>query len=208
MTPKIIVSDADGCMLDWEECFAIWMEHQGFYYTMPTPKATWNMGERFGMGSDEIMAYIKEFNSSAAIGFLPPQRDAQRYVKELHEEHGYKFVIVTSLGDDPRTHRLRERNLKKLFGPSAFERIICLPVGSDKSSVLLELSAKYEGCKWIEDHPKNVDDGVRAGFDGLLFEHKFNMDYSGKAKIVRSWKEIYDLVINNDNKNDKERNCS
>ena len=42
-----------------------------------------------------------QFNSSAAVGFLPPLRDAQHYMKLLAEKHGYKFVAVTSLHSDP-----------------------------------------------------------------------------------------------------------
>ena len=30
MSKKIIVTDVDGVLLNWEDAFQIWMEHQGF----------------------------------------------------------------------------------------------------------------------------------------------------------------------------------
>ena len=45
---------------------------------------------------------VKQFNESAAIGFMIPLRDAQwYYVKLLHEKHRYRFVAITSLSLDP-----------------------------------------------------------------------------------------------------------
>jgi len=195
---KIIVTDADGVLTDWEEGFEVWMAHRGHVPTVDDPKQYDNVGTRYEMDDEEIMRLVTQFNSSASIGFLPPQRDAQYYVKLLHEKHQFRFVVLTSAGDDPNVGKLRTRNLRKLMGENTFKDIICLPLGSSKRLALLELSAKYEGCYWIEDNIRNVDDGINAGFKGLLIEHKFNMHYKGPARIVKTWEEIYNLVTKNE----------
>jgi hypothetical protein len=69
------------------------------------------LAARYGIDRDQSFKLIKMFNESAAIGFLPPLRDAMYYVKRLHEEHGYVFHCVTSLSTDVNAGRLREMNL-------------------------------------------------------------------------------------------------
>ena len=136
---------------------------------------------------------IKTFNESAAIGFLPPLRDAQYFVKKLHEQHQYKFIAITSLSLDPYAKELRERNLKKLFG-DAFIEVVCLDTGADKDEILAEYGATYKGNYWIEDKPENLNAGIDAGLEGILIEHGHNMDYTGNANVVVNWQEIYDLI--------------
>lgn len=192
MDKRIIVTDCDGVILDWEEGFSVWLEHKGFQ-PIPDAKKYWDMGNRYSVEETRMLDLVHEFNSSASIGFLPPQRDAQYYVKLIHEKYRYKFIVLTSCSGDPNVAKLRTRNLEKLMGP-VFEDIICLPVQSDKTPHLERIAKIAPNSFWIEDTPKNVDKGIAVGFRGLLFEHKFNMDYDGPAQVVQSWEEIYNLV--------------
>lgn len=191
---KVILTDVDGVLLDWEEGFSVWMEHHG-YRPVPDHKSTYNIGERYNISREEGSRLVRVFNESAAIGFLPPARDAQYYVKLLVEKYQYRFLAVTSLSTDPYAKKLRVRNLTKLFGDDAFVDVICLDTGADKDEILGQLAEKYWGNWWIEDKPENVDAGIAAGFRGLLVEHKHNMNYAGSGKIVTSWEEIYNVVV-------------
>jgi hypothetical protein len=94
---------------------------------------------------------------------------------------------------DPNAQKLREMNLRKLFGETAFERIVCLDTGAHKDEALEE----YEGTGlyWIEDKPENAEAGYRAGLKCLLVEHGHNMThYHEGIQIVKNWKEIYELI--------------
>ena len=189
---KIILTDCDGVILDWEEGFSVWMEHHG-HKKVDGYQYLYNIGERYGMPSEAGNKLVKQFNESAAIGFLPPLRDAQFFVKKLHEQHQYKFICLTSLSLDPYARQLRMRNLKKLFG-DAFLDVICLDTGADKDDILMEYGTKYPGNYWIEDKPENVNWGIDAGLNGILVEHGHNMDYTGQANVVLNWEEIYNLI--------------
>ena len=189
---KIILTDCDGVILDWEEGFSVWMEHHG-HKKVDGYQYLYNIGERYGMSSEAGNKLVKQFNESAAIGFLPPLRDAQFFVKKLHEQHQYKFICITSLSLDPYARQLRMRNLKKLFG-DAFLDVICLDTGADKDDILMEYGTKYPGNYWIEDKPENVNWGIDAGLNGILVEHGHNMDYTGQANVVLNWEEIYNLI--------------
>lgn len=189
---KTIVTDIDGVVLDWEEGFSIWMEHHG-HKKVEGYQFMYKIGDRYGISNNQGHKLIKTFNESAAIGFLPPLRDAQYFVKKLHEQHQYDFVALTSLSLDEHAQALRVRNLKKLMG-TAFSRVICLDTGADKDEALARLAQKYKGCYWIEDKPENLTAGSKAGFQGILMEHGHNMNAEHDGIVVKNWEEIYNIV--------------
>lgn len=189
---KLILVDADGVLLNWEYAFTIWMNEHGFS-RVSNADFIYDISERYGIPKKQGHKLIKLFNESAAIGFLPPLRDAMYYVKRLHEEHGYVFHCITSLSSDVNAKKLREMNLSKLFGDTAFERVVCLPTGSDKHQVL----AEYQGAGyfWIEDKPENAEVGLSFGLRSILMEHGFNMNYYNKQiPVVKNWREIYEII--------------
>ena len=190
---KLILVDADGVLLNWEYAFAIWMEQHG-HEKQPGSEFVYDIGERYGISRDQGRKLIKLFNESAAIGFLPPLRDAMYYVKRLHEEHGYVFHCITSLSLDANAGKLREMNLRKLFGDTVFEQIICLDTGADKHDALSEY--QDSGCWWIEDKPENADVGLALGLKSVLVEHGHNMNHECPYPVVKNWKEIYGIIVN------------
>lgn len=190
---KIILTDADGVLLNWEYAFCIWMEQHG-YTQIDNGNHYYDLSERFNITRAEAKERVRIFNESAAIGFLPALRDAMYYVKRLHEEHGYEFHCITSLSLDPSAYQLRKMNLEKLFGPTAFTKLICLDTGADKEAAL----AKYQdtGFYWIEDKYENAVAGLKAGLRPILIEHGFNMNepiLDGMKKCL-NWREIYEYV--------------
>jgi uncharacterized HAD superfamily protein len=190
---NLILVDVDGVLCNWEYAFDCWMQEHG-YHRVSGSQYEYNIGKRYGISKEEGKKLIKIFNESAAIGFLPPLRDAIHYVKKLHEEHGYVFHAITSLSLDKNAQKLRRMNLKKLFGETVFEEIICLDTGADKDEEL----AKYAGSEyyWIEDKYANCEAGLRCGLRPILMEHGHNMEYSHPMiPRVKNWKEIYEIMV-------------
>lgn len=188
MNSKLILTDCDGVLLNWEFAFECWMETHG-HNVVDT--SAYNIGVRYGINNAKKL--IRQFNESAAIGFLPPHRDAMHYVKRLHEEHGYVFRVITSLSLDPYAKRLREKNLIKLFG-SAMESVICLDTGADKNEALEPY--RNSGLYWIEDKIENAVVGSDIGLNSILMEHEHNMHYvDNLIPLVRNWKEIYEKIL-------------
>jgi hypothetical protein len=192
MKNKIILTDSDGVLLDWEYAFDVYMTQHGFN-KQPGGNLKYNIGTRYGIDHEQGKKLIKIFNESAHIGFLPPLRDAMYYVKRLHEEHGYVFHCITSLSRDENAQELRRMNLKKLFGSTAFEKFVFLDTGADKDEVLEPY--RDSGLFWIEDKIQNCQVGRDLGLRSLLMEHGHNMDYEDAAiPRVRNWKEIYNII--------------
>ena len=190
---KIILTDADGVLLDWEYAFGVWMEQHGFK-TVEDSQFKYDIGKRYGIEKDQAKRLIKMFNESAHMGFLPPLRDAMFYVKRLHEEHGYQFHCITSMSSDENAQALRKMNLHKLFGDTAFTKFIILDTGADKDEVLEKYCDK--GYYWIEDKITNAEAGHAVGLKSIIMEHGHNMDYDHpEIPRVKSWKEIYERIV-------------
>ena len=117
------------------------------------------------------------------------------YVKRLHEEHGYIFHCITSLSLDINAGRLREMNLRKLFGKTAFEQIICLDTGADKHAALS--AYQDSGLWWVEDKIENAIVGHDMGLNSVLMEHGHNMTFEHpNIPRVKNWREIYAIITN------------
>ncbi len=190
MKNKIILTDADGVLLDWEYAFDVWMSQHGFNKVEPLK---YNIGTRYGIDIEQGKRLIKIFNESAHIGFLPALRDAMFYVKRLHEEHGYVFHCITSLSNDENAQELRKMNLRKLFGRTAFEKFIFLDTGADKDQVLEEY--RDSNYLWVEDKISNAVVGHELGLNSVIMEHGHNMDYTGPIPLVKNWRDIYEILV-------------
>jgi FMN phosphatase YigB (HAD superfamily) len=192
MKESIILVDADGVLLNWEYAFEVWMSQHGFDL-IPGGGLNYDMSVRYGISRAQIVKLIKMFNESAAIGFIPPLRDAMHYVEKLHKEHGYTFHCITSVSLDPNAMKLREMNLHKLFGETAFPKIICLDTGAPKDAALYQY--RDTGCYWIEDKVENAELGANLGLNALLMEHGHNMNhYHDHVRTVKNWAEVYAII--------------
>lgn len=189
MKNKVILTDCDGVLFDWEYAFDQWMKRHG--YTV-VEQGNYLMEVKYGIEKSEAKRLIRMFNESAWIRKLPPLRDAIKYVKKLHSDHGYIFHAITSLSNDVYSQHLRTKNLREMFGNSVFEKYIYLDTGADKDEVLEEY--RDTGCWWIEDKPENADVGSSVGLNSIIVDHEHNQSYDGEARRVKNWKQIYNLI--------------
>jgi hypothetical protein len=192
MKNKVILTDCDGVLTDWEYAFDIWMQQHGFN-KVQGGNLKYNIGKQYGIDYEQGKKLIKIFNESAAIGFLPALRDSMYYVKRLHEECGYVFHCITSLSRDENAQELRRMNLRKLLGKTAFEKFVFLDTGEDK----VEALAPYQGtgCYWVEDKVDNANAGADIGLTPLLMMHGHNMDHvSRRYQMVKNWQDIYNIL--------------
>lgn len=187
----IILTDCDGVLVNWIKVYHGWMKDEGFR----KQNSSYELHERYDLPEEESDKYIRYFNMSAEIEFLPPLRDAMRYVRKMHENHGAVFHCVTALGTNKRSPVLRERNLKNLFGRTTFCQIDCVERGRFKKPIL----EKYRDTDaiWVEDCVKTAIDGYELGLTTFLMNHDYNIHEDIPEGIIRvdSWKEIYEHIF-------------
>lgn len=186
---KVILTDVDGVLFDWGYAFHQWMLRHGYKFNEGS-EAEYNVSRRYN--TRNAKRNIRMFNESAQIRKLPPLRDAIKYVKKLHQEHGYVFHVITSLSNDAYSQHLRTKNLREMFGSSVFERYVYLDTGADKDEVLEQY--RDTGAWWIEDKPENAIAGQNVGLNPVLLAHPFNEGDHGVPR-VQNWKELYEKIV-------------
>jgi hypothetical protein len=191
LSDKLLLVDCDGVILHWEWMFDFWMAKHG--YAKSNPKA-YTTGEAYDISHEEGDRLCTMFNETVYIRNLPPYRDAIRYTRKLHEEHGYVFHVITSIGSDPLVIESRVENLHRVFGRSMFFDITCLHHSISKETVLSQYA--NSGCWWVEDHPKNYQLGIDLGLNCLLMNQLYNQDIDASGRRVNNWKQIYEAIVN------------
>jgi FMN phosphatase YigB (HAD superfamily) len=190
MNDKIILTDIDGVVLNWESHFHTWMANRGYNLSK---SGTYHINETYNISYQKSRELIYDFNTSAYMIDIPPFRDAISGIAKL-KENGYKFIAITSVGDDYNTKRLRSINLSDYFGRNTFIEITCIGEGKSKQPYL----EKYKDCGfyWIEDLPKNALYGLNVGLKSLLMKHSYNNDFNDAGIIkVDNWAQICQIIL-------------
>ena len=197
---RIILTDVDGVLLEWENHFTKWMITRG-HKLKEDYKSEYDMGKRFIFYSNVfnedpnyIKLAIREFNKSAWMATQPPMPESQTWVKLLHAE-GWTFIPISSQTSDIPAQELRKRRLEELFGEDAFYNFHILETGSDKDDVLAEFHGT--GLYFIEDKWTNALAGLKYGLKVLFINHPYNQKYKHPdITRVNNWKQIHEIVSN------------
>ena len=190
MSEKIILTDCDGVMLDWETAFHEWMKSKGYDQV---EHGIYAIDRMYGIARDEGKRMVREFNESAWMGYLKAFRDARSGIARLYEA-GYRFHVITSLSLDKKAKRLRQMNLDNVFGKGVVKKLVCLDTGADKDEALAEY--KDSGLYWIEDKTENAECGLKFGLKSILIRHSHNADCDNEDIIMcQDWNDIANEII-------------
>ncbi len=190
---KIILTDCDGVLLNWEGAFTNWMSMRGYSVDLLN-RREYHMGKRYGISSKEKDRTVRAFNESAWMKYLNPLRDAVYYVDLLHRKHGYTFHMCTSLTTDEYAQKLRIENIERLFGKTAFTKYIFCDTGADKDEALEPY--RDSGYLWVEDKVENAELGLQMGLDSVLISQPWNSNRNNDhIPIYANWKQLYEEEI-------------
>ena len=186
-----IITDCDGVLLDWAYAFDVWMGEHG-HKRLKNTDQYYGQDLRYGISMEESIRYIQDFNESGCVGFIPAYKDSVEYVTKLNKL-GYRFEVISCLAQDKYSQKLREKNLRHLFG-DVFDFIDCSL--SFTGGEYDYLRNKYDGNNymWIEDSVSHADSGQRVGLRSVLMNHSYNQEWEGER--VNNWKEIFELITN------------
>ena len=199
---RIILTDVDGVLLEWEHHFTKWLQLRSYfdkngnrnypYKLLDSNHNDYDMSKRFGISKETISQEIREFNRSAWMGTQRPMLESQTWVKLLHAE-GWTFVPITSQTSDIPGQALRKKRLGELFGEHVFSNYHILGTGADKDGALAEFHDT--GLYWVEDKPKNALAGLKYGLKPILIDHPYNKDFNHPDIIrVNNWKQIHEIL--------------
>lgn len=186
---KLILTDCDGVILNWESQFHKWMNDRGYNIVK---HGLYEIHDCYDIAEDRAKRYVEEFNTSAYLIDLPAFRDALSGIATL-KERGYRFIAITSVGKNYHTEILRKINLENLFGKDTFLELHCVETSEHKRKHLE--SYKDSGLYWIEDLPKNALMGADLGLTSLLINHLYNENFDDERIYrVHNWKHICEII--------------
>ena len=190
MKNKRILSDVDGCLLDWLSRFTDYMQREGFEAHLDEPNQ-YDLGAFFNISTEEVHERIGMFNNGHwTFGTLQAYDGAQEAIKIL-SDLDYTFVAVTSCSDKPQVADLRRANLFNIFG-DVFEEVHCIGIHQDKSPIL----ESYEPTFWIEDKFPHAVSGAEAGHKAIILDQPWNKgEKHNKVKRCHSWAEIVQYIL-------------
>ena len=185
---KVILTDCDGVLLDWEFHFYRWLEKTEGFHRLSDDYA---VAKAIGIPQKTAARYVNLFNRSEEMKRLSPLRDAIKYVRKLHEEHGYIFHVITSQTNCKLAQEYRKENLRNVFG-EVFDGFTILNTGQDKDETL----KRWEGteCFWVEDKAANIKMGNDVGLRGILIDHSWNRTCTYECERARKWKDVYEII--------------
>lgn len=191
---KLILTDVDGCLVDWNTAFEKFAISKGLKRLEATDHH-YNLGLRFDATHEVMRGLVEEFNDSEHIATLEPLPGAVEYVSKLVKE-GFRFVAITSLSDAPCALKYRTENLHSIFG-DVFDEIICLQIGSAKGHVLERWADS--GFFWLEDHFSNAEAGYEVGLKTILVSAPYNAHYRTdlfcRTSMKNPWRDIYSWIM-------------
>jgi uncharacterized HAD superfamily protein len=187
---KILLTDCDGVLLDWEAKFETFARRLGYRFK-DNYINTYSIGEQLGISHEESHKLIARFNCGSDFESLGPWKDSVEGIAQLKTD-GWKIIVITTAGLHPWTYGLRLSNLNKMFGEGAIDELYVLELHGDKGQVLKNY--QDSGFYWVEDKPSNAELGYKYGLKPLLMNNPHNMSYASNITRVDTWKEIYGII--------------
>lgn len=199
---KLVLIDGDGVVLNWDDPFEWWAKRKyGILKDETAKEYTGGVYGRYHLTFANHphlswMELVAEFNASDDCANLPPLRDSIRYIKELHECHGYVFQVITAFSLSPYLQRRRIENLKRYFG-TAIAGVEFADLCGDKTHLLKQ----YEGAgiPWVEDKLSNAEIGMNMGLDAYLMMHSYNyrdaLKMDPKIIPVADWSDMAKKLV-------------
>lgn len=190
---KLILTDCDGVLLNWNDGFNKFMSQKGFPQ-IPNTDHEYNISVRHNISTKDALKFMREYNEGEGVEHLEPFADSVKYVNKL-SRLGFRFIVVTSISNHPDAKIRRVRNLENVFG-KVFDDVHCIEMGASKAFTLMEWADT--GYFWIEDHMRQAEAGYEAGLRPILINHPYNTHY--KTDLFRTvsyetpWKNIFDIV--------------
>jgi len=182
---KIILTDIDGCLLNWREGFMRFMSNRGFS-TRPEFESQYLLSESYNLSDDEFYEQVEIFNSGRwEFGTLKPVPGAVKAVNAL-TELGYRFIGISACSSKKQAFVLRRANLYNIFG-DVFDAVHCLDLKDGKKSHLMQHKPTF----WIDDKMSMCLEGLEAGHKCILMDYVWNQDdHSDRVERCQDWEDI------------------
>jgi beta-phosphoglucomutase-like phosphatase (HAD superfamily) len=175
--PKVILTDIDGTLLNFDAAFESWMRRQGFPKHVQTSDQ-YALGPSYRMTEVRILALLAQFFDETHAARMEPLPCAAEIVPRLHRE-GWKFVAISASPNSRAVISRRRENLRAAFGFD-FAAVWHLGFKANKMPMLRSFTRSV----WVEDHLDHALAGWKVGHRTFLLDRPYNSDRSPNVRFV------------------------
>lgn len=187
----IILCDVDGVLLDWTSRFPYFLQKMGYdreAAIMMYATDEWKTVEELtGLVGESAINLVDSYCKSKYMRYLSPYKDALIAVNHLKKY--FDFVAITAITNHPDTIQNRTENLEFWY-PGAFKEVHCVGVDGNKQQIL----SKYDRTIWIDDSPKHIKEGIRAGHRCIRLKRDSRPD-EGLCFVANDWVDIQNQIL-------------
>lgn len=194
---KIILTDVDGVLLDWEPIIYEFLEHdKGIVAKEERKKGNYFLKDILEIPAEDARKLIVEFTHSDFFKKMPAKQCALDAVKQLKND-GWKFIAITACDQDHHDQDIKKAlqnradNLSLHFD-DAFSELHFSKIAGCKSPFLQQ----YHPTWWIEDSVNNANTGHEIGHRSIIM-HSQHYDEGvniHKLPVARTWYDIKKLI--------------
>ncbi len=179
---KIILTDIDGCLLNWREGFMRFMLNRGFSIH-PEFEANYLLTSFYNVDDNEFFKQVEIFNSGRwEFGTLKAVSGAVKAINAL-TDLGYRFIGISACSSSKQAFVLRRSNLYNIFG-DVFDAVHCLDIKDGKRSHLMQHKPTF----WIDDKMDMCLQGIDAGHKCILMDYIWNRDqHDDRVERCQDW---------------------
>lgn len=185
MTDKILLTDLDDTVLEWNSAFLPFLEDLGYVrYDRVTDSFLYE--HMYDLSSQEINKLIEDFQHSCFFENLSPSNNAQEILPKF-KEMGYKIVGISAAANTAISLKNRWLNISVHF-PNTFDEIYHTSGSENKRPYL----GRFKKAVWVEDNHFCAIEGVNQGHDTYLITKPHNQkSISNKFRRVNCWRDIW-----------------
>ncbi|MBF84533.1 MAG: hypothetical protein CL489_08670 [Acidobacteria bacterium] len=183
---KFLLTDIDGCVLNWHKGFISFCEMLGFKLDKNSDHTDYDMATWFtNMSSEQFRGLVTLFNNSQFSNLCPPLSDAGTYLPLIAKNH--RVEALTAFGDRPEQKEMRKNLINALF-PNVFDEIHVIDLQECKRSYLERIKPDI----FIEDSLRHADSSLELGIETWMIKTPYNdSDKHQYLDKYEPWKDLY-----------------
>ena len=186
---KFLLTDVDGCVLDWHTGFIRFAQQLGFILEPSKLGESYDMSTWFeDMSRDQFINLCKLFNNSQFSNLCQPYKDAMIWLTRIAENH--RVEALTAFGDKPEQKEMRKQLLNAMF-PNVFDEIHVIDLGECKKEYLKRLKPDM----FVEDSLTHADSAKDLGIYTWVMPTPYNeSDNHRYLDENRPWGHVNQII--------------
>lgn len=186
---KFLLTDVDGCVLNWHVGFIRFAEQLGFIVDPTKFGDNYDMSTWFtNMTTEQFRRLTKLFNNSQFSNLCQPYKDAMEWLPRIAKNN--RVEALTAFGNRPEQKEMRMQLLHAVF-PNVFDEIHVIDLGECKKQYLKRLRPDL----FVEDSLNHANSAIELDIETWVVPTAYNVsDKHDYLDQDEPWYSLYKII--------------